>query len=308
MNNGIECPPDFPDQQHKCQYFTGRDKCRKVNTWVEWLVLEGGQGKTRAQLSDDYKNRSDTYYNYQYFCKSVKARGKAHELDIQKIGNPVEYYLSQPPIKPLRLYHARRRAIVKYLRKRPRNFRNNFSVKTFTSQKLKTVVNAIDKFYFNGTLLDAMKAELERRHLNWNSVIEEPVIQYKIQDDKTESSALWVEPWMVTYKVNGKKVDELWRFNIYFNKHTWRWENEIDRIKTIDSIRVNTKLEALVVAVEHELAHAIVGVYKWQGYGNSRGHGEVFRLLNNRLFGHSDRIYTYSRHDSKESSETVNNA
>lgn len=283
MKNGIECPPDFPDQKHKCQYFTGKDKCRAVNSWVEWLALEGGQGKTRAQLSNDYKNRSDKYYNYQYFCNAVKARGKAHELDIQKIGNPVEYYVNMDEIKPLRLYNARRRAIIKYLRKRPRNFRDYFSVETFTCQKLETVIKAIDKFYFNGTLLDDITMKIERTRNRWH-LSKQPAIRYKVVDETDTTDTMWVDPYEV-----GDSVKEISRLDIIFNKHAWREET----ITRIDNVPVKTRLEALVVTSEHELTHVIVDVYKPQEDGDSQGHGEIFRLLNNRLFGHGKLKYQY---------------
>lgn len=284
MKNGIECPPDFADQKHKCLYFTGKDKCRKVNTWVEWLALEGGQGKTRAELSNEYKNRTNTY-NYRYFCKAAKARGRAHELDIQKIGNPVDYYVNQDEIKPLRLYRARRRAILKYLRKRPRNFKNNFSAGIFTPQKLETVVKAVDKFYFNGTLLDDMEEQMRKTRNKWN-LRACPTIRYIVVDEPDSVDSMWV----IWYHHTGDVNKETTCVEIFLNKHVWRTQD----IYQIDNIPAQTRLEALVITTEHELAHAIVAVYKKQGAGDSGGHGEIFRLLNNRLFGHSTLAYEYS--------------
>lgn len=262
MQNGIECPPDNGDQT-KC--LVSGNRCKKVNTWVEWLVMNGGKGLSRQQLREGYQNRS-ARYTYNYFCRHAKARGKSNELELAKIGNPVIYYTSQPQIRPLSLFWSRRNKIIKIL-KNDYHFEDDVSWSTFTASDLEHVIETIDDFYFNGTLLPDMRTRSD--------------IQFFTARRPSSRTGMWVShPGTMNH--------------FYINLARWERAAPV----RVDGIKVNTPLEALVVMAEHELCHAIINVYHPQGPGNSGHHGVVFRQLLNRLFGHSESKYTYRTDDS----------
>jgi hypothetical protein len=269
MLDGYECPPDEPGDdvkyQDNCQLKRGGG-CRKANPWVEWLVLQGGQGKSRREITAGYHARP-ARYNSAYFCKAAKARGTSHELEIEKIGNPVEYYTSQPSITPLKLYNSRRRKIAKDLRRV--GFTNNFDPDSITADDIEEVVRTIDRYYFNGTLIEDM-----------NEYMNLP-LTFNVIDDAKEIGAM-------AAKMYDDIHDNLNTIEMVFNAAQW----ERKKVR-VDGIKTQHKLDELILACEHELTHAIEEVYKPQGVGDSEGHGLVFRVLLNRLFGHSENIHTY---------------
>lgn len=233
----------------------GSNQCRKPNQWNEFQSMN--RGKTRAAMSGKYasekKKAQSRFLNETRICESVRARGKQHELSITKIGNPVDFYIKQPEVKTLKLFNARRFKIEKDIK----SLRSNFASSRLTQAAIREVFNAIDKHYFAGSVLSTIP------------------MAYEIVDDQKSPASAWVTP------LNPLKL----------TVNQAKWGNRYPKI--VDSILCKSKLRSLLVTLEHEFLHMLMHKYKPQGPGEHAGHGLVFRALNNRIFGHSQDVYTY---------------
>jgi len=127
-------------------------------------------------------------------------------------------------------------------------------------------MKTLDNFYFGNTLLADMKKRLSKP------------ISYLIVDNPGTNAAMKT----VSEFKDGQTTSIQFILNIA--------QFGIRGQRRIDGILVTNTLEALVVTCEHELCHAIIEVYHMPG----THHGEVFRKINNRLFGHSENVYTYT--------------
>lgn len=262
--NLYECPPF--DDPSKCKFDPQFKRCTKPNRWTEWLLMNKGQGKSIQQLSREYREFKDQRPEYairKIMCNSVRARGKSHEQDVIKIGDPVAYYVGQSRIAPASLYSTRRELILKYLRK-TWNFRNQFSVKKFNKSKLRKVFKAIDLFYFDNSLFKLWRRSKKIR------------ILYKIIEEDT------TEVMRTTSYFDGNKNVHTIMF--FMNKKKFQTHEN-----TVDKVPVTSRLEFLLLNCQHELAHALISVYRpEQGPGDDKGHTVLWNLLVNRIFGHSE--------------------
>lgn len=267
MLHGIECPPI--GNTDRCQ-LSSSNVCRRPNAWVEWLALKGGRGLSLEQIRQSYYARGKRFKSNRTICQMTKARGKSNELNIPNIGNPVHYYVEQDPL-PHGFFHARRRLIVRELRKLWNVPSQQFNVELLTARHVEQVFLLIDRFYFNNTLMPDILLQL-----NGN-------IEYHVVDDHREDSSMWYTDHIL------HNNDRIYRAEFTLNKHVWRDKE----VLYVDAIHANNHFEALVLTCEHELAHLMIGVYARQSPGDSKGHGVVFRTLVNRLFGHSENVYIY---------------
>ncbi len=253
----MSCPPK--GEPHRC-YRSKKRKCVSTNPWIQWLIINQGKGWTIREFSAKYKARPPRYKSYEFKCNANKALGTSHDLSLNHIHDPTEFYSEQKYIKPLTLYNARRAKITK-----------EFKLPVvITVAVVKRVMTLVDKYYFDGSLLK----EFAERGIT---------VTYKLSDERNNSSMIT----QTNFKNN--KVD-----NIVFKINKTHWV-EGNNPKRVDGIVAPNRKTALVLTCEHELLHAIINVFDSKSAVRPVHHGPMFTLLNNRIFGHSESVYTYQK-------------
>ena len=272
MQNGFECPPPGRDEACLLGGRGDRKGCRRVNSWIEWLVKEGGKGKTRDEIKEGYHNRG-RQYTRDRFCQMARGRGKTHDLSLDSIGNPVLFYSMQPAVAPLNLFEPRRHKILKELKK-THGIPLNFDHRDITIAWIRSTVQVIDDFYFDGSLVRHMNARLDRP------------LEFAVGAHRDGNAVMFTSEWYA-YRERRHRNQRVQRVRLTVDRALWTDEGWPRRG---DGIRSTSKLHSFVVSAEHELVHLIQAVWAPRTcFGNS--HGLVFRVLHNRIFGHSDTLY-----------------
>ena len=256
-----------------CQY--KRRKCGKPNRWIEHMVHYGGLGLTRAEISDRYHRKIPSD---KLSCRRARNRATDWRVNAALVAPSVWDYLEIPGNRLSGNINMKvlRRKVVKDMTKRNNTQRLsvNFGPGALTAARVKRLVKIIDKHFWKGTLVRTINRRMVGTATLKFEVVDRPeeaweaINEFKMSDDNKLR--------MSTIKVN-------------------RAHFLVSGSRRSSGIQALNKLDALSIALQHELMHVLVnsGSYAKSSEQGQGGHGLVWRRAWHNFHGGSLHTYTY---------------
>lgn len=248
-------------------------KCIRPNKWINFLIRNGGTGKTRTQL----RNRYRALHNIPNECAPSNKLGRNVWRSFQGFltrDAPVCDRLNALPVAddPYLNYSAYRRSVFNAMQNGRFKLEPNFSVADFKISHLYKCYRLIDRFF--------LRNSLAKYFANTGFVL-----TFKIVELSPDNTLVHSQMWFRRIDANSGEI--------VLNKT--KFAQSISRGREIDGVIVYNRLNALIVTMCHELSHAITESSCWsrvenEGHG---GHGPTFLRTNHALFGLSSTIFTY---------------
>jgi hypothetical protein len=275
------------DEPNKCKLKNG--DCVRPNPWIEYLIVKGGEGRTRAELSEGYGAHDRLLATK---CNRVRNR-------LQDRTQSIEFFMNELPydeticswfhdivnhrIGPFNTRIIRKK-IRQEMKKGPIQLTENFNADTLTVAQVSKIIDLIGKYYFNSVtefrlFLDVPDLPFQIHVNNFGPGHAKHHIQAEAGIQSPELIG-HNPPFYVGITINRSQFGAQWEPN-----------------RTTDGIVASSKLDGLIIAIEHEIVHIImyracinVTAFEMTTLG---GHGPTFTYMNNQLFAHSPHIYTF---------------
>ena len=146
-----------------------------------------------------------------------------------------------------------------------RKLTTNFDISDFTAERLARVFVAVDKWYFQNSILHALQN------------VKKIKIRFDVADIPEDEEGLAPTAKTISWKLEGASLPSLLIFR--FNKNRF---GERAKYRITNGVVTISKLDALIVTCAHEMLHAIIYAY----CPALQGHDETFGGMNVNVNGH----------------------
>lgn len=278
-------PADAADQ---CELKTAG--CRRTNPWIQYLVVRGKEGLTSGALYGGY-GAADRVVNTK--CSRVRNRYKDRDqtmnfyVTLPGPHNNLCTFFDHMANQRAHPFNSRiiRKKIRQEMHKGDVRLAENFAAASLTVPAVNKIIDLIGKYYFGGT-----RHETDP---DFATVVREPagiqlavvIANYPPGHGRHNIQAIvdWYHPPAAPHTLQ-----------LVINRHKFgaSWVPH----RRTDNIAASSKLDGLIIAIEHELTHVLmVRVCPERVAGEGlNGHGPTFCGLNANIFGHSPVVHTFT--------------